>query len=171
MEKKQFVEIEIPDDIGGYMVATTKKLVSLGAHSVPESITIIKQEASGLLQTLRWTARVRPEGVRVGELMVVDEAGAMSPNFLSAVSISMWPDTFKCLSAVTGVAYEQLWEAHLETIEPREGKTKAQWIACLWRNHYEPQGFSMVDLANRLGLTHKSVLTYASRNDPTRKPK
>ena len=171
MEEPQWLEVEIPGDYGIVLVDPSPGVALLGAHSVPKSLTIHKTDYAGLGAVVEWNARVDSGRVLVEKLTAFEEFGSMDPNFLSAVSMHIWPDTFSVFSALTGIAYEDLWEAHLDTIEPREGKTKGQWVACLWRNHFEPQGWSMVQLADRLGLTHKSVLTYASRNDPTRKSK
>jgi hypothetical protein len=171
MEKAQWVEVVVPESFGDIRVMPSKRLAALGAHSLPETLHVHLDDFASMGGIAEWTAHIKSGRVSIEKLTWIDESGLMVPTILTMVLSNVWPVTFECYSALTGATYESLWEAHLEAIEPREGKTKGQWVACLWRNHFEPQGWSMVQLADRLGLTHKSVLTYASRNDPTRETK
>lgn len=62
-----------------------------------------------------------------------------------------------------------LWLRHLERVVPgRDGESKAQWIARVWREYYEPTGRSMKELGEDLGLAYVTVRGYCSQEDPTR---
>lgn len=73
------------------------------------------------------------------------------------------------ISQLLGMDLGELSQKLAEGLTERQpGELKGQWIARLWREHYQPTGRTMKQLAADLGLGHNTVRTYCSDYDPTK---
>jgi hypothetical protein len=108
-------------------------------------------------------------GIRRVTLIEREDGEVITPKDMNFLTDHLDHMLREMVGALLGVDASELWREHLESVVPKlPGQNKGQWIARVWRNYYEPSGRTMVELAADLGLSYKSVRTYASQFDPTR---